>query len=376
MDAADPVVERMAEAATAWLDSLDAGQRAVAHWSFPSDEERSLWFYTPTDHGGLTLRDMDPTQQQGAHRLLASGLSEAGYVTVATVMGLENVLDRSDWWRGPFPGRVRTRDPELYFVRVFGVPGSSAWSWRFGGHHVSVNVLVVNGQIGAATPCFLGADPAKAPLLGAHWLRPLGATEDLGRELVRSLDQSQLARALISAAAPIDIVGANRPFVSPGDGPRGLDETWRGVLAEPMRTRLAEVTVMEERAAGFGAEHREAVRLSAEPRGISARDLRADQREVLRALLDTYLGRLPDKVAERESAKYAADALGSLHFAWAGSQEPGEPHYYRVEGARLLAEYDNTQRNVNHVHTVWRDPVNDFGRDVLAEHYRHGHAHG
>jgi hypothetical protein len=103
------------------------------------------------------------------------------------------------------------------------------------------------------------------------------------------------------------------------------------------------------------------------------------QRELLRAVLDVYVRRIPDAVADAEAAKYAGSRIDELHFAWAGGIEPGEPHYYRVQGASLLAEYDNTQRSVNHVHSVWRDLVDDFGDDVLARHYRdapsdHGHS--
>ena len=149
-------------------------------------------------------------------RLLRSGLSRAAYVTATTVMGLENVLDDVERFRQGF-GRERGRDPGMYYVRVFGTPGPGAtWGWRFGGHHVSVNHTIVDGELAASTPCFLGADPAESPLLGPHLLRPLAGAEDLGRELVRSLDAAQLDRALLAPVAPVDLVSANRPRVSPG----------------------------------------------------------------------------------------------------------------------------------------------------------------
>jgi hypothetical protein len=94
---------------------------------------------------------------------------------------------------------------------------------------------------------------------------------------------------------------------------------------------------------------------------------------MLTALLRAYLGRLPERDAGREQAKVTGAAAGGLHFAWAGSTEPRQPHYYRIQGPRLLVEYDNTQRNANHVHTVWRDPHGDFGRDILADHYATSH---
>src|SRR5215213_874759 len=186
------VAASMAAAAQAWLDSLAGAQHAVAQRGrprsgSPAEDDRQRWHYTPVDHGGLTLAEMGPEQRSLAMRLVATGLSDAGYVTVCTVMGLENVLDRVEGFR-PVRDGVRYRDPGRYYLRVFGEPGGAApWGWRLGGHHVSLNNLVVDGRVAAVTPNFLGANPASAPLLGDGVLRPLGATEDLARELVRSL---------------------------------------------------------------------------------------------------------------------------------------------------------------------------------------------
>jgi hypothetical protein len=303
-------------------------------------------------------------------RLLRAGLSEAAYVTATTIIGLENVLDAVERWRSTFD-RVRGRDPGLYYVRVFGDPGPGAtWGWRFGGHHVSVNHTVIDGELAASTPCFLGADPAHSPLLGPHLLRPLGGAEDLGRELVRSLDAGQLDRALISPVAPVDIVTANRPHAGEGDRPLPLQTIFRGTLHGPLHDQMARGQAAMEEAIGLRPEHVDAVSLTRAPKGLRAAELRGAQRDLLRQLLDVYVGRVPDELIDAEMAKYAADDdLDALYFAWAGGLEPGEPHYYRIQGALLLAEYDNTQRGVNHVHTVWRDLATDFGGDALADHY-------
>jgi hypothetical protein len=368
------VATRMADAANDWLDALDDDQRRMGQWAFPGDDERRLWFYTPTDHGGVTIGAMRPAVQQAAMRLLRSGLSRAAYITATTVMGLENVLDDVEHFRQGF-GRERGRDPGMYYVRVFGEPGPGAtWGWRFGGHHVSVNHTIVDGELAASTPCFLGADPAESPLLGPHLLRPLAGAEDLGRELVASLDAGQLDRALLSPVAPVDLVSANRSHVSPGDRPLPLQVIFRGGLDSELADRMAAGQAAMEQAIGLTADHLDALTLTADPKGIRAGELAPAQRDVLRALLDVYVGRVPDELADAESAKYASDdALGELAFGWAGGLRPGEPHYYRVQGSRLLAEYDNTQRGVNHVHTVWRDLAADFGGDALAEHYAAAH---
>jgi hypothetical protein len=362
----------MAAAAAAWLDALDPAQRAVAAGSAPSadaaDAERRRWFYTPTDHGGLTLGAQRPRQQQLAQQLVASGMSAAGYVTVATILGLDNVLDYVEGWSVDW-GRERGRDPGLYYLRVFGEPGGPGpWGWRFGGHHISLNNLVIDGEVRSVTPCFLGADPAASPLLGPAPLRPLGGAEDLARELVRSLDPGRAARAILLDRAPSDIVGGNRARLSDGDQLIQLRDLWRGHFAEPrLDERVRKMGDAAEQASGYDAGDHQRVALTSVPKGLPASELDAGQRDLLRALLAAYLGRVPDGLSPQ--ADYADDAaLDAVHLAWAGPVEQGRPHYYRLQGPRLLIEYDNTQRQANHAHSVWRDPAADFGYDALGAH--------
>ena len=364
------VAARMAIAAAAWLDALDPAQRAVAAGDAPSadagsDAERRRWFYTPTDHGGLTLGAQRPAQQRLAHQLVASGLSVAGYVTVATIVGLDNVLDQVEGWSVDW-GRERGRDPGLYYLRVFGEPGGAApWGWRFGGHHVSLNNLVVDGAVQSTTPCFFGADPAVSPLLGPAPLRPLAGAEDPARELVRSLDPDQAARAILLDRAPSDIVGGNRAQLSDGDQMCHLRDIWRGQFTDPgLLDRVTQMGDGAERASGYGAADHRRLALSTAPKGLAAAELSAGQRDLLRAMLATYLGRAPDGMApDLDEA-----ALDAVHLAWAGPTGLGQPHYYRLQGPRLLIEYDNTQRQANHAHSVWRDPEADFGYDALGAH--------
>ncbi len=369
------VATGMAEAARAWLDGLDAGRRSTATGPAPvaDDAERRRWFYTPTDHGGLTFHEQAPPQQRAAMALVASGLSRAAYVTVSTVMGLENVLDHTEGFVAVFD-RARGRDPHLYYLRVFGEPGpTGAWGWRFGGHHVSLNFLVVDGVVVSSTPCFLGADPATSDLLGGVSLRPLGQVEDLARDIVRSLPADLASRAVLLGKAPPDLEGANRTVTRPGDRHIPLAGIWRGRFADPDEWAKLEATSegIEERAGMSEADHR-AVELSAQPRGVPASALDTGQREQLRLLLGTYLQRVPDALSPM--ARYADDAaLDAVHLAWAGPTEPGAPHYYRVQGPRLLIEWDNTQREANHAHSVWRDPTADFGLDALARHRAEHH---
>lgn len=362
----------MAEAAQSFLDSLDDQQSTAAHWAFPVDEERLRWYYTPTDHGGLPLSGMRPSQQQLAFELLATGLSRPAYVTACTILGLENILDELEGWSRTW-GRERGRDPGLYYLRVFGEPGGrEAWSWRFGGHHISIHHVVVDGAVRASTPLFLGADPAASPFLGGYELRPLGSAEDLGRDLLTSLGKAERARAVVSPVPPFDLVTANRIRVKGGELPVRLPEVWRGRFDGELGELVETLQRQLEGSLQITDEHLEAVRLTVAPKGISAVELSGAQRRLLHDIVAVYVSRLPEDLAQAELDKYTEEHIKKLTFAWAGGAEASVPHYYRVQGPRLLIEYDNAQRGGNHAHSVWRDPEGDFGMDILGEHHLQG----
>ena len=369
------LASRMAAAATAWIATLDDHQRELALQTWPGpdgpgEDERLRWFFTPTDHGGLTLHGQSARQQSLVMQLVSSGLSPQGYVTASAIMGGENVLDRYenfavDW------GRERGRDPQAYYLRIFGDPSSSGtWAWRFGGHHLSLNNLIVDGSVVSTTPTFFGMDPAETEFLGGQVLRPLGGSEDLARELLTSLDPEQLDPALLLDRAPADIVMGNRTFLADGDVMPDMGAVWRGRFVEPrLRNYIDMIHEREEGLSGYDADDYRALSLTVAPKGVAAASMSDGQRAILRRLLHTFYGRVPIEIADAETEFYAVDAnLDGVHFAWAGGASRGERHYFRVQGARILIEYDNTQRGGNHCHAVWRDPVADFGLDVLYEH--------
>lgn len=369
------VAAKMAEEAERLIESLDDAQRKMALWPFPGNDERRLWFYTPTDHGGLTLAAMTQPQHRQLFRLMASGLSTAGYVTASTIIGLENVLDQLEGFTATFE-RPRGRDPLMYFVRFFGTPSpTGTWSWRLGGHHVSLNFTIIDGVLSGSTPLFFGADPASAPLLGPHPLRPLAGVEDLGRELTRSLTGEQRGLAIVSPRAPTDMVGSNRPALTDGDQPIPLPLIFRRPFEGEVGDRLQRSQERLDAETGVSPADLEAMSFTHRPKGLAASAMDGDQRGMLDALLRLYVERLPDDVADEESAKFAGAALDDVHLLWAGGLEPGQPHYYRLHGPTILVEYDNTARDANHVHSVWRDPRGDFADDPLARHlaeHRHG----
>ena len=349
-DGTGRIAEQMIEAASRLIETLDPAQTDIVCRPFPDDDERMLWFYTPTDHGGLDLGRMTAQQHQAVHRLVATGLSKAGYVTAASIMGLENVLDRIEGWREA-ERRERFRDPLLYYVTIFGDPADrGTWAWRFGGHHISLHYLIVDGEVAASTPNFFGANPADSPLLGPHLHRPLAAIEDLGRELFRALDPTRRSRALLSSTAPSDLISGNRSLVRYGD---------RQLLRPGRR---------ENRSAIDGPSMEGGLSIGSSPEGVGASDLGHGEVDILRELIGCYLNRLPDMLADRQAALVERE-FRDIRFAWAGSDERHQPHYYRIQGQRLFIEYDNTQNGANHIHAVWRDLANDFGGDILERHY-------
>jgi hypothetical protein len=306
----------MSEAADALLASLSPEQRSAIHFPF-ADTERLNWHFIPRQRRGLPLRDMTGAQRDLARALLETGLSPKGTSKVDDIIALELVLREL----GQNP---RVRDPELYFVSIFGDPSNHRpWGWRFEGHHLSLNYTVLDGAPVAWAPAFLGANPAEVRQGSRRGMRALAPEEDLARELVGSLDGEQRARAVVDSKAPRDIITGNALEIDP-----------------------------------------------LEPAGISITDLRAEQVDGLVRLIDEYLSRMADELAASRRARIEASDLSRISFAWAGSLEAGEPHYYRVQGPTFLIEYDNTQNNANHIHSVWRDFDGDFGRDILREHYR------
>lgn len=313
---AHTVAEEMAEAAGNFLAALSPGQKARAVLKL-ADTERLNWHIIPRERQGLPLKDMTPGQRELARALLASSLSHRGYLKASTIISLEELLREIEQGRGP------VRDPELYFVTVFGEPGPrAAWGWRFEGHHVSFNFTLADGEV-TATPAMLGSNPAEVRSGPRAGLRVLGREEALGRKLVQSLSEDQRRDAIISATAPPDVLS------SPGK---------RAALLEPP--------------------------------GLAAARLGPEQMDLLKQLVREYVTWCREELAAGDLAQIEAAGWETLRFAWAGALEPGQGSYYRVQGAGFILELDNTQNQANHIHAVWRDLANDFGEDLLRRHYQ------
>ena len=364
------LVVEMANAADSWLRSLTEDQRDEAQYAGPDrdDPERTRWFYTPTDHGGLPLNQQAPRQQQLAMGLLATGLSVEGYAVAAIVMGLENVLDRLESWTRDW-GRERGRDPGMYYFRVFGAPGDGTWGWRCGGHHVSVNYTIVDGRVASCTPCFIGAQPAELGLLAGGTLRPLGDIERAGRELARDLDQRGQGAAWLNRSAVSDIVSGNRPQVHDGDEMIHVPDLFRSRFTDGrIGSLLEQIDAAGEAASGYRPEDHRKLAFTTRPKGIPGSALTPPEQGRLLTLVEAYVRRFPEEIAVPWLAGYRDGGLAGLHFAYAGEHASRGPVYYRLQDERLLVEYDNTQNDANHAHSVVRDQTADFGMDALAAH--------
>ena len=309
------VAGKMREAAERLVAALPEKSRAQAVRPF-EDRDRLDWHYIPRSRNGIALKDLDPANREAVHGLLRLALSAPGYRKVVNIIELEQVLREIEtigWMR----------DPERYHLTIYGTPDrAQAWGWRFEGHHLSLNFTLAGDRMAVDTPSFFGANPAtvmKGPRKG---LRALGEEHDAGWALLESLSEAQRQEAVFSPRTYGEIVTGNRDRVEPLDAA-----------------------------------------------GISAAKLDDKQRALLWKLVETYARSFEPGLAEARLARTKEGGIEALRFGWAGSTVRGRPHYYRVQGPLILIEYDASQNDSNHIHTVWRDFSGDFGRDLLRQHY-------
>jgi len=317
-------------AAGAWAQATGASAAALrlieatppaerAALALPFDETlRGDWHYTPRSRDGVAWKAMRPAQRDAALALMKSALNDRGVQKVRALMALENTLRELETFG-------LTRDPENYAFALYGPPGGAAWGWRIEGHHLSLHFSLRGDEVVATLPQFFGANPSEVPrdVPGGppKGFRLLGAEEDLARRWLASLDDAQRAQAVFDTRTYGDIVSRNAPRAQP------LDAV-----------------------------------------GLAFDRLSAAQQALLLELVAAFADHLQPELAQARMARVRAAPLASLRFGWAGSTRPGEPHYFRIQGATFLIEFDNS--GGRHVHAVWRDFEGDFGRDVLREHYQ------
>jgi hypothetical protein len=306
---------KMREGIDRFLAALPEKARNQAQRPF-EDRDRTDWHYTPRSRNGVSFKDMDKPARDATHALLRTALSATGYRKVTNIIELELVLREIEtigWMR----------DPERYHLTVYGAPDRERrWGWRFEGHHLSLNFTLAGDKLIVDTPSFFGANPATVQKGAKKGLRALGEEHDAGWALLESLSDAQRREAVIAERTYGEIVTGNKDKVEPLDAA-----------------------------------------------GIPAAKLDEKQRALLWKLIETYARNFEQGLAESRLARAKQGDIETIRFAWAGSAQRGRQHYYRVQGAAFLIEYDSSQNDGNHIHTVWRDFNGDFGRDLLRQHY-------
>jgi uncharacterized protein DUF3500 len=304
---------RMADAAKDFLAKLSPQQRAQATFRY-DDPERLNWHYIPKPRKGIPLKALDPAARSVARAFIATGLSKPGYEQAVNVMSLDDVLyllETDDW-----AARRERRDPLNYYLSIFGTPGEQGqWGWRLEGHHLSLNFSIQDGRVVSSTPEFFGANPAQLDAGPGRSLRVLGPLEDTAREIVRTCTPEQMKVILVGKKAPNDVWSTNK---------------------------LQPVLMPEV--------------------GLLASEMSQDQQKLLRHLLAEYLKVAPADIRGERESQLEAAGFGKIRMAWWGSLNRNEKHAYRLQGPSFLVEYNDTQNNANHVHSVWRNVAGDLNQ--------------
>lgn len=323
----------LVERANALLGSLPEEQVEQCTYSF-DDTLRLHWTNLPVglaERPGIRYGDLSDNSRILLHRLLTNMLSSQGYLKATSIMNLDDILnvviqaalDRGEITEEQYQNmRDFNWSYNSYYLSFWGKPGMvDPWGLKFEGHHISIN-LSVHGDEFAMTPLFLGTDPAEVPYTKYAGLRVLSKEEDYGFRLINSLTPEQKAKATLSQEVPKDIITNPK-------GPKRIDDYY----------------------------------------GIRAGELGEVQQEYLKFLIREYVFNLEQPKADMEYRKILNAGIENIYFAWIGSYESHNPHYYIINGPTFMIEYDNAMSHGNHIHTIWREKGNDFGEDLLRQHY-------
>ena len=316
--------QEIVNAANQFINTLDNNQKAETLFPFDG-EERYNFHFVPLARKGITFNEMTDQQKTLAIALMKTCLSSQAFQKTQEIMQLENVLKELE----NRAADDHYRDQGNYHITIFGIPAATTtWGWRFEGHHISFNFSVDKQKLTAGTPGFLGSNPGEVLTGPKKGKQVLKDETDMGFAMLQTLSVGQLKKALIDTVAPKDILTF--------DNRKALIDS---------------------------------------PAGIRYTELNPAQQQAFLSLIDLYIHRFTKLFAEDRLKDIQKAGLENLRFAWAGytQKEAGKGTYYRIQGPTIIIEYDNTQNNANHVHSVIRDLQHDFGGDELLEHYRNAH---
>jgi Protein of unknown function (DUF3500) len=355
----ETATSRIVNAANTFLSTLDDHQRQRVLYAFDDEKQRATWSNLPTSfvpRGGIPLRDVTPAQRSAAMALVSAALSARGFEKVQQIMEGDEVLKATDNGQPPprgnnanqpppgappgpppgQPGNGANRPPQggppsgamfgkdLYYISILGKPSEKdPWMIQFGGHHLALNITIA-GERGILTPTLTGAQPALFTSNGKT-VRPLGPESDKALALLNALDESQKKQAILSF-------------------------------------RLADLVL------GPGQDGK-----TIQPEGLKASSMNEQQRAMLLDVVSQWANIIHESAASARMAQLKSD-INETWFAWSGptTAAPGKniSAYYRIQGPHLVIEYAPQTLGGDaslHVHTMYRDPTNDYGRGAAAK---------
>ena len=338
---AQTATSRIVSAANAFLSTLDQKQRQRVMFAFGDEKQRANWSNLPVSfvpRGGISLKEMSPTQRSAAMALVSSALSAKGFEKVQQIMEGDEVNKSIDANR-PALGNNGNRPPQgpttgppndamfgkdLYYISILGTPSEKdPWMLQFGGHHLGLNITIA-GERGVLTPTLTGAQPALYTSNGKT-VRPLGQESDKALALLNALDENQQKQGILSY-------------------------------------RLADLVL------GPGQDGK-----TVQPEGLKASAMNEKQRAMLLDVISEWAGIIHESAVVARMAELKAD-INETWFTWSGptTATPGRniTAYYRIQGPHLVIEYAPQRLGGDpsmHVHTMYRDPTNDYGRRLTAK---------
>ncbi|MFC0878548.1 DUF3500 domain-containing protein [Saccharicrinis sp. FJH2] len=333
--------QKIGQQLVAFMHTLNADQLQTVSYQF-SDTSRTKWTNLPVGlakRPGIRYGDLSEQSKIQFHHVLTTLLSSQGYLKITGIMMLDDILNEvyeTAYKKKEINDEAIKYIRDLnwkygnYYIAIWGKPGgTNPWGFQFTGHHISINVSALGDNF-SVTPFFLGTDPAEVHTTKYAGLRVLSKEEDYGFQLINALSEDQQAIATLSRDVPADII------TSPNSSQR--------------------LTTYE---------------------GIKASDLTSDQQEYLKYIVTEYMNNLEHDKAREYLDKFYKTGLDSIYFAWIGSYVAQKAHYYVINSPGFIIEFDNMgfRQNGNHIHSIWREKGNDFGEDILKEHYLEDHTH-
>jgi hypothetical protein len=317
------------DAAEAFLGSLTPQQRNKTLFPVDTDQWRKWSNIHPTlMRHGTALFEMSNDQRDRAFALLSESLSRDGFEEALDIMHLNETVQE-------MTGRPDEYGEDLYWLSIMGAPSAAEpWGWQWDGHHLIINYFVLGDQV-VMTPTFLGAEPVHAQSGKYAGVRVFKADEDHGLALARTLSETQRAKTVIA--------------------PETSGEDFATAFRDNLVLNYA---------------------------GIRYDELSGSQHDLLLRLVEYHVGRMGTGHAQLRVEEIKRH-LKDTYFCWMGGMEGDSTFYYRVQSPVIIVEFDH-QRGIafrertkpykDHIHVIVRTPNgNDYGKDLLRQHYQYGH---